>query len=48
MATKKYVVKSFKPGTSEHNKTNALLNLSKLGINSNSSIMKASLGLSTS
>jgi len=43
---KTYVIKSFKPGSSEHRHINPLINLSSLGISTNANIMKTSLGLS--
>lgn len=45
---KKYVIKSFKPGEKTHNHINPLINLSALGINSNTDIIKTSLSLSAS
>lgn len=45
---KKYVIKSFKPGNIEHKHVNPLINLSSLGISTNSDITKTSLGLSVS
>ena len=30
---KKYILRSFSPGKKEHNKVNALINLSALGLN---------------
>lgn len=45
---KKYVIKSFKPGSVNHKHTNPLIDLTALGISTNSDIMKTSLGLSAS
>ena len=44
---KKYIFRSFNPGANSHKEVNPLINLSQLGISTNTSIMKTSLGLST-
>ena len=46
---KKYIIRSFKPGSKkEHNKVNALINLSALGLNTQQSILKNSLSVGAS
>lgn len=45
---KKYIIKSFKPGEKTHKHINPLINLSSLGINTNTDIMKTALSLSSS
>lgn len=44
---KKYIFRTFNPGANSHKEVNPLINLSQLGISTNTSIMKTSLGLST-
>jgi hypothetical protein len=43
---KKYIIKSFNPSAESHKHINPLINLSSLGINANSNILKTALGLS--
>ena len=45
---KKYVIRSFNPGKQNHKRINPLINLSSLGINTSSSILKTSLSLGAS
>lgn len=45
---KKFIVRRFNPGKEDHNKTNPLINLSALGLNSSQSIIKTSLALGVS
>ena len=40
---KKYILRSFNPGKKEHNKVNALINLSALGLNAQQSVIKQSI-----
>ena len=40
---KKYILRNFSPGKKEHNKVNALINLSALGLNAQQSIIKNSI-----
>lgn len=45
---KKYIVRKFSPGSSEHNKVNPLINLSALSLNSAQSVLKTSLAIGAS
>ena len=45
---KKYIVRKFNPGQSDHNKVNPLINLSALSLNAAQSVLKTSLALGAS
>lgn len=45
---KKYIVRKFNPGKTDHNKVNPLINLSALSLNSAQSVLKTSLALGAS